>query len=455
MKNTLFTLLLAFSLGVQSASEAPNNKAPNNKAPKNIIYMIGDGMGPAYTTAYRYYKDDKATKQVEKTIFDTLLTGMAQTAPDDDTIVTDSAAGATALATATKTYNGAIAVDTNKKPLKTMLQLAKSKGLTTALVASSQINHATPASFVAHNESRHNYDEIANDFIDHKINGKLAVDLMFGGGIQYFVREDRNLVNEFIEFGYQYEDSLEKISQINQLPAIGLFADVALPYAIDKNPSRLTTMTRKSLDLLDKHSPNGFFVMIEGSLIDWCGHDNDIACAMTEMDDFAGAVELAKAYVDTHPDTLLVVTADHSTGGLSIGSNGDYAWHADVIKGVKASSRVMAQSLIKSQTPLKTWYQLTNIELDKAETTKLIATISAVKSLDKTDEAQLTLKTEQLEWHLKTLINHKSNTGWTTTGHTAIDVPVFAYGNGFEAFYGYMDNTDIAKKLISLIQNLD
>jgi alkaline phosphatase len=115
----------------------------------------------------------------------------------------------------------------------------------------------------------------------------------------------------------------------------------------------------------------------------------------------------------------------------------------------------MAQSIIKSQTPLKTWYQLTNIELDKAETTKLIATINAVKSLDKTDEAQLTLKTEQLEWHLKTLINNKSNSGWTTTGHTAIDVPVFAYGNGFEAFYGYMDNTDIAKKLISLIQNLD
>jgi alkaline phosphatase len=126
-----------------------------------------------------------------------------------------------------------------------------------------------------------------------------------------------------------------------------------------------------------------------------------------------------------------------------------------VIKGIKASSRVMAQSLINSQTPLKTWYQLTNIELDKAETTKLIATINAVKSLDKTDEAQLTLKTEQLEWHLKTLINNKSNTGWTTTGHTAIDVPVFAYGNGFESFYGYMDNTDIAKKLISLIQNPD
>ena len=175
MKNTIFTLFLAFSFGVQSASDAPKNEASHNVAPKNIIYMIGDGMGPAYTTAYRYYKDDKKTKVVEQTIFDQLLTGMAKTSPDDDTIVTDSAAGATALATATKTYNGAVAVDTNKKPLKTMLQLAKSKSLTTALVATSQINHATPASFVAHNESRRNYNEIANDFIDHKINGKLAL----------------------------------------------------------------------------------------------------------------------------------------------------------------------------------------------------------------------------------------------------------------------------------------
>mgnify|MGYP003728278175 FL=1 len=110
-------------------------------APKNIIYMIGDGMGPAYTSAYRYYVDDKNTKVVEPTVFDSILVGMAHTYPDDDTIVTDSAAGATALSTATKSYNGAIAVDTQKHDLKTMLEIAKERKMTTALVATSQINH--------------------------------------------------------------------------------------------------------------------------------------------------------------------------------------------------------------------------------------------------------------------------------------------------------------------------
>jgi len=147
-------------------------------APKNVIYMIGDGMGPAYTTAYRYFKDDPATKEVEGTVFDTILKGMAHTYPDDHTYVTDSAAGATALSSGHKSYNGAVAVDTDKKPVKTMLEMAKERGMTTALVVTSQINHATPASFTAHNESRYNYDDIANDYIDNKIAGKLPVDLM-------------------------------------------------------------------------------------------------------------------------------------------------------------------------------------------------------------------------------------------------------------------------------------
>ena len=143
-----------------------------NEVPKNIIYMIGDGMGPAFTTAYRYYSDNPNTKVVEPTIFDQIFVGMAHTYPDDETYVTDSAAGATALSTAIKTYNGAIAVDTHKKPLKTMLQVAKEKGMSTGLVSTSQINHATPASFAAHNESRRNYDEIADNYFDVKIAGR-------------------------------------------------------------------------------------------------------------------------------------------------------------------------------------------------------------------------------------------------------------------------------------------
>ncbi|MCO7187654.1 MULTISPECIES: alkaline phosphatase [unclassified Pseudoalteromonas] len=409
-------------------------------APKNIIYMIGDGMGPAFTTAYRYMQDIKETKVVEPTVFDSILVGMAHTYPDDDTVVTDSAAGATALSTASKSYNGAIAVDTHKHALKTMLEMAKEQGMTTALVATSQINHATPASFAAHNESRRNYDEIADDYIDNKVAGQLPVDLMLGGGTKYFIRDDRNLVNEFKQAGYQYADSFNNLNSLNRLPALGLFAEVAFPHAIDsEQPNRLTTMTEKTLSLLHKHNEQGFFVMIEGSQIDWCGHANDIACAMKEMDDFAGAISLAKTYVDANPDTLLVVTADHSTGGLTLGSNGVYEWKADVVAKVKVSVKELTNTLYEMKPELMagSWTELTGLPFDK-ETKKHLA------SAQKESKEAFYKATNKL-------INGASFTGWTTKGHTAIDVQIFAYGEGRDAFIGSLNNTQIADKLISYI----
>lgn len=415
-----------------SASAVANDK------PKNIIYMIGDGMGPAYTTAYRYYKDNPNTKQVETTIFDQILVGMAHTYPDDDTIVTDSAAGATALSTATKSYNGAIAVNTDKAPLTTILQIAKSKNMTTALVATSQINHATPASFAAHNESRRNYNEIADDYLDVKVNNRLSTDLLLGGGTKYFIREDRDLIKEFKDAGYSYSDDFSKINNLKQLPAIGLYAETAFPYAIDQYPNRLETMTAKALSLLSKDNKSGFFAMIEGSQIDWCGHVNDIACAMKEMDDFAKSITLAKQYVDKNPDTLLVITADHSTGGLTLGANGKYLWHADVVKSIKQSVHNLANELYASPNVKQVWNENTDIEISDTE----LQALKAAKGKDK----------KSLYKAINTLINNASYTGWTTTGHTAVDVQVFAYGQGYEAFIGSQNNTEIAQKLINYIE---
>ena len=407
-------------------------------APKNVIYMIGDGMGPAYTTAYRYFKDDPTTKSVEQTVFDTMLTGMARTYPDDHTVVTDSAASATALSSGHKSYNGAIAVDTDKKPLKTMLEIAKQRGMTTALLATSQINHATPASFAAHNESRNNYDEIANDYIDNKIAGKLPVDLMLGGGTKYFIRDDRNLVDEFKAAGYQYGDDIQNLKQITQLPAIGLYAAKGLPFALDENPTRLTKLTSKALDLLDNQNKDGFFVMIEGSQIDWCGHANDIACAMAEMDDFASAIEKAKAYVDKNKDTLLVITADHSTGGLTLGAHGQYKWEAAVVHGVKATAGTITQHLLESDDLKSVWNKYTSIAFTPENKIKL--------------EQAKSMGDKALNLAVKSIISDTSFTGWTTGGHTAVDVQVFAYGKGSEQFVGSQNNTDIADKLIHFIE---
>ncbi|WP_028834576.1 MULTISPECIES: alkaline phosphatase [unclassified Pseudoalteromonas] len=407
-------------------------------APKNVIYMIGDGMGPAFTTAYRYYKDDPTTKEIETTVFDTMLKGMAHTYPDDHTYVTDSAAGATALSSGHKSYNGAIAVDTAKKPVKTMLEIAKEQGMTTALVATSQINHATPASFAAHNESRRNYDDIANDYIDNKIAGKLPVDLMLGGGTQYFIRDDRNLVDEFKKAGYQYGDDIKNLGQITQIPAIGLYAPKGLPFALDENPTRLKQLTSKAFDLLDGQNDRGFFVMIEGSQIDWCGHANDIACAMAEMDDFAKSIETAKAYVDKNPDTILVITADHSTGGLTIGAHGQYKWETDIIKGVKATAGTLTKLLMGSDNLKTVWQANTRIEFTTENEIKL-------KQAKAMGEKTLNLA-------VKSIINDLSFTGWTTGGHTASDVQVFAYGKNSDDFIGSQNNTDIAKKLIGYIE---
>jgi alkaline phosphatase len=407
-------------------------------APKNVIYMIGDGMGPAYTTAYRYFKDDADTKEIETTVFDTILKGMATTYPDDHTYVTDSAASATALSSGHKSYNGAIAVDTDKKPVKTMLEIAKERGMTTALVATSQINHATPASFAAHNESRNNYDDIANDYIDNKIAGKLPVDLMLGGGTKYFIRNDRDLVGEFKDAGYQYGDNIYNLGQITHIPAIGLYASKGLPFALDENPTRLTQLTTKALDLLDGQNKNGFFVMIEGSQIDWCGHANDIACAMAEMDDFAKSIEKAKAFVDKNKDTLLVITADHSTGGLTLGAHGQYKWDTNVVKSVKATAVKLTDLLMQSNDLKSVWDTNTNIEFTTENQIKL-------EQAKKMGEKPLNLA-------IKSIINDTSFTGWTTSGHTAVDVQVFAYGKGSEQFIGSQNNTDIADKLISFIK---
>ena len=440
MKKLLFSASCLIALSTPLSAENTTN----------IIYMIGDGMGPSYTTAYRYFKDDKNTPEVERTIFDSLFTGLASTSPDDHTVVTDSAAGATALATSTKSYNGAIAVDKNKNPLKTMLQMAKENGLTTALVATSQINHATPASFVAHNEYRRNYNDIANDYVDVKVNNQLPVDLLLGGGTKYFIREDRNLVSELKLAGYQYESDINNLNAIESLPAIGLFNKVALPYAIDKNPKRLTKMTAKTLSLLDKDSRKGFFAMIEASQIDWCGHANDIACAMAEMDDFATSIELVKSYIDKNPNTLLVVTADHSTGGLTLGSDGVYEWKADVIKNVKASGEKIAKALVESNDYSLKWIELTGIELAEEAKNSLSLNIKEIKNSQQKSDRKEAL--EQLAKFTKMQIDIASRTGWTTSGHTAIDVPILAYGKGSEAFRGHMDNTDIAKKLIRIIK---
>jgi alkaline phosphatase len=404
--------------------------------------VIGDGMGPAYTTGYRYYMDDRKTPLVEKTIFDELLSGMASTYPvQSQGYVTDSAAAATALATGHKTYNGAISVDTNKQPLLTLMERAKILGKKTGLAVTSQINHATPAAYFSHNESRKHYNAIADSYFDNKIEGQFKADVMLGGGTQYFIRDDRNLVNEFKEAGFQYIDKLSALNQLKEHQAVlGLFAESGLTWTLDnKSNNHLLKMTQAAIKQLD--NAKGFVLLVEASQIDWAGHSNDIASAMGEMDDLAKTLIWLKSYVENRNDTLLVATADHSTGGLTLGAQGDYRWQPKYLKNISKSPKTIAVQL-----------QQTVEEITASQLSDLLGfTVSAQETAAFSSKNMPIKNAKTIYQQIKLLLDKKTNTGWTTNGHTGGDVQVFTTGIGAENFIQHQTNTEIADKLFLLL----
>jgi alkaline phosphatase len=426
-------------------------------SPKNIIMVIADGMGPAYTTSYRYFNDDPTTDIVEETVFDRLLVGSVSTYPASVSgLVTDSAAGATALATGYKTYNGAIALDVNKNSVETVLEFAKKQGKKTGIVVTSQINHATPAGYLTHNESRNNYNAIADSYIDKGI----KADVYFGGGWKYFIREDRNLIEEFKASGFQYIDNYNALNTLKpEMPVIGLFDDTGLPSAQDdSDPYRLSAMTKVAIKQLE--NSKGYFMLVEASQIDWAGHSNDIATAMAEMSDLAKTMEYLEEYVKQNPDTLVILTADHSTGGLTVGARGKYEWHPEVLRTMKSSPSVIAKQLANNLVTQQGLSQLlnfdvTNNEVEQIEAAKIFAVeeIATYKSLDEQEK----LKTKEPTMNniiasaIKNIIDIRTNTGWTSGGHTAIDVPLHTLGKSSEVLKGKVDNTDIAKQIFLLL----
>jgi alkaline phosphatase len=431
-RNTFTWVLSALAvLPLYATANIDIHQAPSR--PKNMIIMIGDGMGPAYTSAYRYFQDNPDTEEIEQTVFDRLLVGMASTYPARESgYVTDSAASATALATGFKSYNGAIAVDINKRPLTTIMQMAKARGMSTGVAVTAQVNHATPAAFLAHNESRKNYEAIAADML------KSDADVILGGGQKYF---SEALLSQFSAKGYQHITELAQLDSITQPKVLGLFAEVQLPWVIDDTDANtLSKLTQKSLDLLSQNE-KGFVLLVEGSLIDWAGHNNDIATAMAEMQGFANAIEVVEQYIRQHPDTLLVVTADHNTGGLSIGANGEYQWDTKLLKGISVSPAGIATHAIAADDWQAGVNQQLGFDVNSTELQQLTNARMQGKST--------------LEVALKKIIDTRSYTGWTTSGHTGVDVQVFAMGPAADLFKGNQDNTHIAEKMMSLLPKIN
>lgn len=438
---------VAFGGLIGTLPNAQAEEQKNNHAEiKNVIFLIGDGMGVSYTSAHRYLKDNPNTKMMEQTEFDKYLVGNQMTYPEDpEQNVTDSASAATAMSTGEKTYNAAIAVDNDGTELKTVLEAAKENGKATGLVATSEITHATPASFGAHDTHRKNMNAIANDYFDEKINGEHKVDVLLGGGLNNFVRPDRNLTEEFKKDGYSYVTNSEQLANDKNDRVLGLFAPGGLPKMIDRTediPS-LEEMTNAAINRLSKDK-DGFFLMIEGSQIDWAGHDNDIVSAMSEMEDFERAYKAAIEFAKKDKHTLVVATADHSTGGYSIGANGNYNWFGEPIKAAKRTPDFMAQEIVKGADVEATLKQYISLDLTAAE----IQSVKAAAEQGRADKDKGILRIDNA---IEKIFDERSHTGWTTGGHTGEDVPVFAFGPGADRFAGQKDNTDHAAIIFEIL----
>jgi alkaline phosphatase len=352
-----FKLLILTVLGISmiGCSASKKSKVTKEAEIKNVILMIGDGMG--LPDVYAAMSVSATPLNIEQCKF----IGLQKTYSSNN-YITDSGAAGTALATGNKTKNGTIGMDAEGKFVKSILEIAEEHGLATGMVSTSSVTHATPASFIAHQSSRGSYEDIASDFL------KTDIDVFIGGGYDHFAKrkDGLNLVDSLRKRGYEVDTTLNLILSSASSKLAGFTAALQNPYRLKGRGNMLPESTGKAIEILSK-KPKGFFLMVEGSQIDWAAHVNFADTVIDETLDFDKAVGVALDFARNDGHTLVIVTADHETGGVTI-TGGD----------------------------------------QKARTVKL---------------------------------------SFSTKDHTAVMVPVYAFGPGSEKFAGIYDNTDIFKKI--------
>ncbi len=277
-----------------------------NKYPKNIILLIGDGMG--VTQVYAGMTANKGKLNLEEAQY----VGLCKTYSASN-YITDSGAGGTAMSIGKKTYNGAIGVDKDTVPHKNILEIYDESGKSTGVISTSSITHATPASFIAHRKSRHDYEGIAADFL------KSPVDVFIGGGLKHFTeREDqRDIAMELEEKGFHVYHDLDSAQSSNKNQIAVLTAEGHNPSQLEGRGEMLVKATELAINRLSSDE-DGFFLMVEGSQIDWGGHDNNLEYVISEMLDFDRAIGVAMDFAKKNGETLVVITSDHETGGLAL-----------------------------------------------------------------------------------------------------------------------------------------
>ena len=342
------------------------NVSPVTDTPKNVILLIGDGMGLSQVSSAFFYKDESPNFARFRHI------GLINTSSSKEK-VTDSASGATAFSTGKKTYNGAIGVDDDSSSLETIAEILSRKDWSTGVIATSSITHATPASFYAHVPSRQMHEEIAMDL------SKSEIDFFAGGGLRYFSKrkDGADLLTSMASEGFTLDTTSIKVGQTGEKLGYLLGQD-ALPPVMDGRGEFLKDASLYAIDFLSKKSEN-YFLMIEGSQIDWGGHANNSDYLISELLDFDETIGAILNRIDPE-ETLVVVTADHETGGFTL-------------------------SAATMQNPQGGMYS---------------------------DYSEI-------------------GPTFSTGGHSATLIPVFAYGKGAEEFAGIYENNDIFHKIMKVL----
>lgn len=415
---------------------------------KNIILLIGDGMGPSQFGAAWLYSNRVLNKDLRMT--EVMQAGRTAYLANDtaDATVTESAAAATQIACGVKVPARAAGMGTDgKTPCKTILEIAKDRGMSTGLVTTSGITDATPASFSAHVPHRSDEASVAAQEL------AVGVDILMGGRKNFFLpqaaegsrKDGRNLLEEAQKAGYTVVGTADELQKAPAGKILGLFNKGNMAYEIDrastKEPS-LAAMTTKTLDVLSRN-PKGFFAMIEGGRIDHASHRNDAAGTIQDMLAFDQAVGVALDFAKKHPDTLLLVTADHDTGAMSLighsKTSKEYTGiDLEAVRKVKASHEVIAAKLGKSPTPQQVKAlvkEYMDIEITDDEA-KLVAS-DTIRKLDPANYNYAYLHS------LGFVLRPYLRVGWGSQTHTASPLMAFGVGPGSEKIVGFRHNTEL------------
>lgn len=439
------------------------------QTPKYVFYFIGDGMGVNQVNGTEtYLAAQEGRIGIKPLLFGDFPHTAFVTTYSASNGITDSAAGGTALATGEKTYNGCLGLLPDSTTIATSVAVwAKEAGAAVGITTNVSVDHATPASFYAHQKNRSMYYEVGKDLVGSNFD--------FFGGSDFLKPERKNEKSIYTlaqEGGYTisrgYKDYLKKCKQADKMILLqteeaSKVDRTAIPYAIDRKKGDMTLqeITRAAINFLYKKNPEKFFLMVEGGKIDWACHDNDAATIFEEIIDMDNAVRVAYEFYSQHPDeTLIIITADHETGGIGLG-NSDYTQKSDLLKYQRMSAPEYSKhlrELIKKHGD-KITFDIVKEDLkkhfgfwsviplgEKQEDELQKAYDDIIAGLEK-DKKSMYAKESAFGYLAKSIMNRNAKIGWTSGSHTNGYVPVFAIGAGAEIFHGRINNTDIPKMI--------